>query len=158
MSGAEVDQYIRALDEPKRSTLEELRRSIIEVVPKAEEGISYGCPAFRVGGKVVAGFAAFKNHLSYLPHSGSVFPELADDLSEYVTSSGALRFSIDTPLPKSLVAKLIVVRLAQAFPSPLGEFLAGRRRSSSPVVQHQVPVLTLPIPCSRPSLGGAQNR
>ena len=71
MSEQEIDQYLAALDEPKRSTLEALRRSILEVVPDAEQCISYGMPAFRLQGKVVAGFAAFK-HLSYLPHSGSV--------------------------------------------------------------------------------------
>jgi len=74
-------------------------------------------PGFKVAGKTVAGFAAFKNHLSYLPHSGAVFPELADELTDYETSSGALRFPIDQPLPPGLVAKLIGVRLRQAFPA-----------------------------------------
>ena len=72
MGAEEVDAYLAELDEPKRSTLEAVRRSIRAAVPEAEEGISYGMPAFRVDGKVVAGFAAFKNHLAYLPHSGSV--------------------------------------------------------------------------------------
>jgi uncharacterized protein YdhG (YjbR/CyaY superfamily) len=78
---------------------------------RAEEGISYGMPAFRLDGKVIAGFAAFKNHLSYLPHSGAVLAELADDVADYVTSKGALQFSIDKPLPKTLVKKLIAARL-----------------------------------------------
>ncbi len=115
MSAVEIDAYLAALDEPKRSTLDKLRRTILEVIPEAEEAISYGVPAFRVQGKVVAGFAAFKNHLSYLPHSGSVFPELREDLSQYTTSSGALRFGVDSPLPRPLVEKLIKVRIAQAF-------------------------------------------
>ena len=59
-------------------------------------------PAFRVGGKVVAGFAAFKNHLAYLPHSGSVLPGLADELAGYEWSSGSLHFAIDKPLPDDL--------------------------------------------------------
>jgi uncharacterized protein YdhG (YjbR/CyaY superfamily) len=116
MTVAEIDAYLADIDEPKRSTLEQLRRTILEVIPDAEQGISYGVPAFRLRGKVVAGFAAFKNHLSYLPHSGSVFAELQDELASYRTSSGALRFDIDTPLPKSLVARLISVRVTQAFP------------------------------------------
>ncbi|MGB9111532.1 MAG: DUF1801 domain-containing protein [Acidimicrobiales bacterium] len=115
MSVAEIDAYLVRLDEPKRSTLDQLRRTILEVIPEAEQGISYGVPAFRVRGKVVAGFAAFKNHLSYLPHSGSVFPELREDLASYTTSLGALRFGVDTPLPRPLVEKLIEVRMAQAF-------------------------------------------
>jgi uncharacterized protein YdhG (YjbR/CyaY superfamily) len=116
MSAEEVDEYLSALEEPKRSTLEQLRRTILEVIPDAEQGISYGVPAFRLRGKVVAGFAAFKNHLSYLPHSGSVLPELRDELASYRTSTGALRFRVDSPLPKSLVDRLVGVRIAQAFP------------------------------------------
>jgi uncharacterized protein YdhG (YjbR/CyaY superfamily) len=68
---------------------------------------------------VIAGFAAFKNHLSYLPHSGSVFPEFEGELSQYKTSKGALQFPIDTPLPKALVKRLIAVRKRQAL-GPIG--------------------------------------
>jgi uncharacterized protein YdhG (YjbR/CyaY superfamily) len=116
VSASEVDRYLAALEEPKRSTLAQLRQAILDVLPEAEQGISYGSPAFKVRGKTIAGFAAFKNHLSYLPHSGSVFPQLEDELKGYATSLGALRFDIGRPLPASLVAKLIAVRLRQAFP------------------------------------------
>ena len=76
MSAEEIDQYLDALEEPKRTTLARLRQTILDILPEAEQGISYGVPAFKVAGKTIAGFAAFKNHLSYLPHSGSVFPQL----------------------------------------------------------------------------------
>jgi uncharacterized protein YdhG (YjbR/CyaY superfamily) len=114
MSKQDVDDYLASLDEPKRGTLETLRRTILDIVPEAEQCISYGVPAFRLDGKVVAGFAAFKNHLSYLPHSGSVFRELGDEISTYKTSSGALQFPVDRPLPKSLVKRLIAIRTRQA--------------------------------------------
>ncbi len=117
MSAQEIDQYLDALEEPKRATLARLRQTILDIVPGAEQGISYGVPAFKVGGKTIAGFAAFKNHLSYLPHSGSVFPQLEDELKGYSTSSGALRFGVDQPLPAPLVEKLIAVRLHQALHS-----------------------------------------
>jgi uncharacterized protein YdhG (YjbR/CyaY superfamily) len=116
MSVDEVDRYLDSVEEPKRTTLAALRRTILDIVPDAEQGISYGVPAFKVRGKTIAGFAAFKNHLSYLPHSGSVFPELRQELSGYSTSTGALRFGIDEPLPRELVERLIAVRLDQAFP------------------------------------------
>ena len=96
-----------------RTTLEQLRRTILEIIPEADQCISYGMPAFRVRGKVVAGFAAFKNHLSYLPHSGSVLSELPDDLASYVTTKGSLHFAVDSPLPKALVKKLIAARISQ---------------------------------------------
>src|ERR1700686_3692616 len=113
MSKSEVDRYLASLEQPKRGTLEALRRTILDILPEAEECISYGLPAFRVQGKVIAGFAAFKNHLSYLPHSGSVFPELGDEIARYKTSSGALQFPVDRPLSKTLVRKLIAVRKRQ---------------------------------------------
>lgn len=113
VSREDVDNYLESLDTRKRTTLEHLRRTILDVVPDAEECISYGVPAFRVDGKVVAGFAAFKNHLSYLPHSGSVFPELAHQLAGYRTSKGALQFPVDEPLPAPLVEQLIEVRMRQ---------------------------------------------
>lgn len=113
MAAEEIDRYLAALDEPKRGTLEALRRSILEVVPEAEQGISYGMPAFKVEGKTVAGFAAFKQHLSYLPHSGSVLGTLSDDVAAYETSKGSLRFAVDKPLPKRLVKKLVRTRMRE---------------------------------------------
>ena len=101
------------LEEPKQSTLRSLRQTILELLPDAEEGISYGIPAFKVQGKVIAGFAAFKNHLSYFPHSGSVIPELGDDAGGYAVAKGTVHFGVDSPLPKALVEKLLVVRLDQ---------------------------------------------
>ena len=73
--------------------------------------ISYRVPAFRVGGQTIAGFAAFKDHLSYLPFSGSVLGALGDDLHGYTMTKSALHFPIDRPLPKPLVEKLIAARL-----------------------------------------------
>ena len=113
MSAREIDEYLAQVDQPKRSTLQVLRESIQRIIPEAEQCISYGLPAFRLQGKVVAGFGAFKNHLAYLPHSGSVFPELRDELGSYVITSGSLHFPVDNSLPESLVKKLIDVRLRQ---------------------------------------------
>ena len=111
MGADEIDAYLSAVDEPKRSTLEALHRSIRAAVPEAEEGISYGMPAFRVDGKVVAGFAAFKNHLAYLPHSGSVLGDLGTELDGYTRTSGSLHFAVDEPLPDDLVRRLVEAKL-----------------------------------------------
>lgn len=112
MTSAEIDAYLAGVEEPKRSTLEALRRSILTVLPDAEECISYGMPAFRVEGKVVAGFAAFKNHLAYLPHSGAVFDRLGDRLDGYRRTAGSLHFAVDEPLPDELVKALVDAKLA----------------------------------------------
>jgi uncharacterized protein YdhG (YjbR/CyaY superfamily) len=113
MSRQDLDAYLASLDETKRRTLEALRTSILDVVPEAEQGLAYRMPAFKLQGKTFAGFAAFKDHLSYLPHSGSVLAELADDVAGYETSKGSLKFAIDKPLPKSLVRKLVTARLRE---------------------------------------------
>ena len=114
MASADVDAYLRQLEEPKRGTLQTLRRTILEIVPEAEQVISYGVPAFRVEGRTVAGFAAFQNHLSYLPFSGSVLSRLGDELEGYTMTKSALHFPVDQPLPETLVKKLIAARVAES--------------------------------------------
>lgn len=115
MSTQEVDDYLAELDDPKRSTLEHLRQTIAAVIPEAEQGLSYGVPAFRIGGKPVAGFSAAKTSLSYLPHSGDVLSTIpAKDLRGLTASKGALKFPVGQPLPASLVRKLIEARRTEA--------------------------------------------
>ena len=113
MAASDIDRYLRDLDEPKRSTLEEMRRRILEIVPKAEQCLSYSVPAFKVQGKTVAGLAAFKNHLSYLPHSGSILGQLQDELSRYKQTKSALHFGVDEPLPGHLVRSLVLARMRE---------------------------------------------
>jgi len=109
-----VDDYLDGAPEPQRSTLVTLRAALRELLPDASEELSYGVPAFKVGGKAVAGYAYFQKHCSYFPHSGSVLSELAaDELAEYEWSKGTLRFPVDEPLADSLVARLVNVRKAQ---------------------------------------------
>ena len=115
VSKKEIDQYLGTLDEPKRATLGQLRDTIVAIVPNADQCISYGVPAFRLQGKTIAGFAAFKGHLSYLPHSGSVIPQLAKETEGYTQTKGSLHFPVDKPLPKKLVKKLLDARIAEAF-------------------------------------------
>jgi uncharacterized protein YdhG (YjbR/CyaY superfamily) len=114
VSAEQIDKYLRGVEEPKRSTLQALRSTILDVIPDAEQAISYGVPAFCMYGTTVAGFAAFKNHLSYLPHSGTVLGQLADDLADYTMTKGSLHFPVDRPLPKAIVTRLIAVRLSEA--------------------------------------------
>jgi uncharacterized protein YdhG (YjbR/CyaY superfamily) len=111
-----VDDYLDAAPEPQRTTLTVLRSTLRDLLPDAEEGLSYGMPAFLVGGKPVAGYAWTTRHCSYYPHSGAVLSELADELGGYDWSKGTLRFPIDEPLPRRLTARLVDVRLRQLGP------------------------------------------
>jgi uncharacterized protein YdhG (YjbR/CyaY superfamily) len=113
MTFADIDKYLASIDEPKRTTLDRLRDDLRSLLPDAQESISYGLPAFKVQGKTVAGFAAFKKHLSYLPHSGSVLAAVSDDLAGYDRTKGSLHFPVDKPLSSALVRKLVTARLAE---------------------------------------------
>ena len=112
MATADVDAYLSGLEEPKRGTLQTLRRTILEIVPEAEQVISYRVPAFRMRRRTVAGFAAFRDHLSYLPFSGSVLTQLTDELA---TTQDEERPSLPGRPAASRDAreKLIAVRLAE---------------------------------------------
>jgi len=115
MTAKEVDTYLAKVVQPHRATLKELRKTIKQLIPAAEEGIAYGMPAYKLDGKYVAGFAAFNNHCSYFPYNGSVFEELHAELEKYKYSKGALQFAVDKPLPKTLVRKLIATRKSQIY-------------------------------------------
>ena len=113
MTEQDIDGYLASLGEPARATLEELRRCILRAAPDAQQCLSYGMPAFKVQGKTVAGFAAFKHHLSYLPHSGSVLATLTAELTGYQSTKGSLHFPVDEPLPPELVSALVYARMRE---------------------------------------------
>lgn len=117
MPANDIDDYLSGIDEPKRSTLAAVRATILEIVPDAEQCLSYGMPAFKVRGKAVAGFGAFKHHLGYFPHSGSVLAALGDAVAGYTITKGGLQFPVDVPLPRQLVEQLIAARVAE-LPAP----------------------------------------
>jgi uncharacterized protein YdhG (YjbR/CyaY superfamily) len=96
-----------------RATLEKLIIAVRAVLPDAEEGVSYGMPAFRYRGRPLAGFAAFTAHCSYFPMSGAVVDTHRADLEGYVTSKGAVQFTVGKPLPAALIGKLVKARIAE---------------------------------------------
>lgn len=108
-----IDEYLAAVSEPARSTLEQLRAVIRAVVPEGTtEEISYQVPTFKYKGSLVA-FAAFKKHCSLFPCSGSLTATLAEDLKGYQTSKGTIQFPVDQPLPAALVEKIVRLRVAE---------------------------------------------
>ncbi len=108
-----IDEYLDNLTDEKRRALQKLRKTIRSIIPKAEECISYGLPAFRLDGAVVAGFHATSKGCSYFPFSGSTLKTLAKDVASYDQTKSALHFPPDEPLPSNLVKKLIKARIAE---------------------------------------------
>lgn len=110
---ATIDEYLATLEPGRRAALAKLRRTIRAIVPRAEECISYGMPAFRLDGKVVAGFLATARGCSYFPFSGSTLGILTGDLEGYDRTKSALHFEPGRPLPAALVRKLLRARIAE---------------------------------------------
>ena len=105
-----TDEYLGALSGDKRAALEKLRKAIRAAVPKAEECISYQLPAFRLNGKFLLAYGAAANHCAFYP--GPVVESLKDELKNYDTSKGTIRFPVDKPLPSALVRKVVNLRIA----------------------------------------------
>src|SRR5512138_133828 len=102
-----IDAYLATVNGEKRAALEKLRKTIRAVVPRAEECISYGIAAFRLDGRIVAGFRATSKVCSYFPFSGATLTTLAEELEGYDMTKGSLHFDPDEPLPAALVRKLV---------------------------------------------------
>ncbi|MEX2158007.1 MAG: DUF1801 domain-containing protein [Dehalococcoidia bacterium] len=102
----DVAAYYKALPAGSRTALEELRQTILTVVPDAIEVISYQMPAFKREGKTLLHIAAFKEHYSMFPGPGIIEAHRAE-LAAYYTSKGTIRFALDKPAPKTLVKKLV---------------------------------------------------
>jgi uncharacterized protein YdhG (YjbR/CyaY superfamily) len=110
---ANVDEYLAGVPEPARGTLNKVRAAIRSAVPpEATEAIGYRIPAFRYKGALV-GFAAFSNHCSLFPMSLSVMEVFKNELRDFDTSKGTIRFPVDKPLPAALVKKLVKARIAE---------------------------------------------
>jgi uncharacterized protein YdhG (YjbR/CyaY superfamily) len=111
--GGDVDRYLASLPDHQRTALQKVRAAIRAAAPRAVEGLSYGMPAFKVDGKLIAGFRAAKDHNSYHPMSGTVVAALATALAGYDTAKGTVRFPADEALPATLVRRLVRTRIAE---------------------------------------------
>ena len=107
-----IDEYLAPLSNEKRAALEKLRRAIKSAAPKAEECISYQISVFRLGGRMLVAFGAAANHCAFYPGAYAVVAH-KDELKAYDTSKGTIRFQADSPLPATLVRKLVKTRIAE---------------------------------------------
>jgi uncharacterized protein YdhG (YjbR/CyaY superfamily) len=107
-----IDEYLAPLSNEKRAALEKLRRAIRSAAPKAEECISYQIPAFYLGGRMLVAFGAAANHCAFYPGAYPVEAHKAE-LKAYDTSKGTIRFQADSPLPATLVRKLVKTRITE---------------------------------------------
>ena len=114
MAASDVEEYLSAVCARDRACLSDLRTTLNDLIPDADECLSYGVPALRLpGGPVVAGYAAFTNHHSFLPFSGGILEGLAAKLGDRMRTKSALHFTADAPLSRDLVEVLVAARLTE---------------------------------------------
>jgi uncharacterized protein YdhG (YjbR/CyaY superfamily) len=109
--GNDIDKYIAGFPKDIQVILEQLRATIKNAAPEAEEVISYQIPAFRYNGMLVY-FAAYNNHIGFYPTSSGI-EAFKKELSAYEGSKGTIRFPMDKPLPLDLIAKIVEFRVKE---------------------------------------------
>ena len=102
-----IDEYISASPKDVQSILEKIRRTIRKAAPEAVEAISYQIPTFRLNGKSLIHFAAFKNHIALFPPAPAAFKK---EVSPYAGPKGNLKFPLDKPIPLDLVKRIVLFR------------------------------------------------
>jgi uncharacterized protein YdhG (YjbR/CyaY superfamily) len=105
--------YLASLPLPVRKRLQEIRDIVRALAPDATEVFSYGIPGFKLNGKPLVWYAAFRHHTSLYPMTASIRRRHASALKGYKMSTGTVQFPLDTPLPTALVERLIKARLAE---------------------------------------------
>lgn len=108
-----IDHYLADKPEEIRILLEKLRHTILLTAPGAVEVISYGMPAFKLDGRLLVGFAAFKNHCSFFPWNGHTVDDFKEELKNYHTSKGTIQFTVEKPLPLTLIKKIVKARVQE---------------------------------------------
>lgn len=106
-----IDEYIANFPKEVQETLQELRATIKNAAPEAEEAISYQMPTFKLKGNLVH-FAAYKNHIGFYPTPSGI-EKFKEELSAYEGAKGSVKFPIDQPLPLDTIAKIVKFRVTE---------------------------------------------
>ena len=121
-----VDEYIAGFPKETQKLLKQVRATIRKAVPKAQETIKYGMPAYVYHGNLVY-FAGYKNHIGFYPvPSGDA--SLKKEILEYKTGKGSIQFPLEKPMPLELIRKMIDFRIHENLQKKRGR--EDRRRKT----------------------------
>jgi len=104
-----TDDYIKSFPKDVRQRLDQIRAIIKHTAPDVDEAISYGMPAYKLNGKPLIYFGAFKNHIGFYA-TPSGHSEFAKELSKYKKGKGSVQFPLDKPFPIGLITKIVKFR------------------------------------------------
>jgi uncharacterized protein YdhG (YjbR/CyaY superfamily) len=107
---ASVDDYMAGLPDDRRTVMEQIRSTIRAAAPDATEVIAYNMPAFRLEGRFLVSYEAYRRHYSLFPWSDGMVAELGHELKPYAVGKGTIRFPANEPIPLDLVTRIIEIR------------------------------------------------
>jgi len=107
-----IDGYIAGYPDSVQAILQEIRRTIAEEVPSATEAIAYGIPTFKLRGKNLVHFGAFKNHIGFYP-TPSALETFTEELSAYASGKGSAQFPLNEAMPLDLIREIVRFRVTQ---------------------------------------------
>ena len=108
-----MDEYIKSFPNDVSTILEKMRQTIREAAPEAAEAISYQMPTFKLNGKNLVHFAAFKNHIGFYPIPSGI-KAFKKELAPYKQGKGSVQFPIDKAVPYDLVRKIVIFRAKES--------------------------------------------
>lgn len=106
-----IDEYIAGFPDDVQQSLQQIRRTIREAAPDAQEAISYQMPTFKLHGNLVH-FAGYKKHVGFYPDPSGI-EAFKDELAPYASSKGAVQFPLDQPLPYDLIGRIVTFRVSE---------------------------------------------
>ncbi|MCF2502838.1 DUF1801 domain-containing protein [Dyadobacter sp. CY107] len=108
-----IDQYISSFPSDVQQALRQIRETVREAAPEAEETISYDMPTFNLNGTYLIYFAAWKKHIALYPVSAALADSLRNDLQGFKGTKGSVHFPLDKPMPLELISKIVAWRLEE---------------------------------------------
>lgn len=107
-----IDAYIKTFPTDVQQTLERLRQTIRKAAPRAIETISYDMPTFKLDGKFLISFAAWKSHIGLYPiPSGTV--AFQREVAPFRGAKSTVRFPLEKPIPHDLVKSIVLYRMKE---------------------------------------------